>query len=138
MRISDCSSDGCCSDLLVRDLADELAELGDALARRGRLEQVCGTLACHGSVRAGRILNAQEMNALPRQLEATPHSGQCNHGCPTYVEFKLAENEKPCGRRCGGVRSEETRAGTEFGTTCGLRVARTHKKTRTNMRDNHD
>src|SRR3546814_2813524 len=84
---------------LVRDLADELAELGDALALRERLEQVCGTLACHGSVRAGRILNAQEMNALLRQMEATPHSGQCNHGRPTYVELKLADIEKLFGRR---------------------------------------
>lgn len=84
---------------LVRDLADELAELGEALALRERLEHVCGTLACHGSVRAGRILNAQEMNALLRQMEATPHSGQCNHGRPTYVELKLADIEKLFGRR---------------------------------------
>ena len=84
---------------LVRDLADELAELGEALALRERLEQVCGTLACHGSVRAGRRLNAEEMNALLRQMEATPHSGQCNHGRPTYVELKLADIEKLFGRR---------------------------------------
>jgi len=84
---------------LVRDLADELAELGEALALKERLEHVCGTLACHGSVRAGRLLNAQEMNALLRQMEATPHSGQCNHGRPTYVELKLADIEKLFGRR---------------------------------------
>ncbi|MGF1593137.1 MAG: DNA mismatch repair endonuclease MutL [Kiloniellaceae bacterium] len=84
---------------LLRDLADELAELGEALALRERLEQVCGTLACHGSVRAGRRLNAEEMNALLRQMEATPHSGQCNHGRPTYVELKLADIEKLFGRR---------------------------------------
>ncbi len=84
---------------LIRDLADELAELGEALALKERLEQVCGTLACHGSVRAGRRLNAEEMNALLRQMEATPHSGQCNHGRPTYVELKLADIEKLFGRR---------------------------------------
>ncbi len=84
---------------LIRDLADELAELGEALALRERLEHVCGTLACHGSVRAGRRLNPDEMNALLRQMEATPHSGQCNHGRPTYVELKLADIEKLFGRR---------------------------------------
>ncbi|HYM02233.1 MAG TPA: DNA mismatch repair endonuclease MutL, partial [Stellaceae bacterium] len=73
---------------LVRDLADELAELGDALALKERLEEVCGTLACHGSVRAGRRLSQAEMDALLRQMEATPHSGQCNHGRPTYVELR--------------------------------------------------
>ncbi len=84
---------------LLRDLADELAELGEALTVKERLEEVCGTLACHGSVRAGRRLNAAEMNALLRQMEATPHSGQCNHGRPTYVELKLADIEKLFGRR---------------------------------------
>jgi DNA mismatch repair protein MutL len=84
---------------LVRDLADELAELGDALALKERLESVCGTLACHGSVRAGRRLAPAEMNALLRQMEATPHSGQCNHGRPTYVELKLADIERLFGRR---------------------------------------
>ncbi len=84
---------------LLRDLADELAELGEALALRERLEQVCGTLSCHGSVRAGRQLNGEEMNALLRQMETTPHSGQCNHGRPTYVELKLADIERLFGRR---------------------------------------
>ncbi len=84
---------------MVRDLADELAELGDALALKERLESVCGTLACHGSVRAGRRLTPAEMNALLRQMEATPHSGQCNHGRPTYVELKLADIERLFGRR---------------------------------------
>jgi DNA mismatch repair protein MutL len=84
---------------MVRDLADELAELGDALALKERLESVCGTLACHGSVRAGRRLSPAEMNALLRQMEATPHSGQCNHGRPTYVELKLADIERLFGRR---------------------------------------
>lgn len=84
---------------LVRDLADELAELGDALALKERLEAVCSRMACHGSVRAGRPMNADEMNALLRQMEATPHSGQCNHGRPTYVELKLADIERLFGRR---------------------------------------
>ena len=84
---------------LVRDLADELAELGGALSLKERLEHVCGTIACHGSVRAGRRLNQSEMNALLRQMEATPHSGQCNHGRPTYVALSLAEIEKLFGRR---------------------------------------
>ncbi len=84
---------------LVRDLADELAEIGQSLALKERLQEVCGTLACHGSVRAGRRLNVDEMNALLRQMEATPHSGQCNHGRPTYVELKLADIERLFGRR---------------------------------------
>jgi DNA mismatch repair protein MutL len=84
---------------LVRDLADELAELGETFALKERLDEVCGTMACHGSVRAGRLLNATEMNALLREMEATPHSGQCNHGRPTYVELKLADIEKLFGRR---------------------------------------
>jgi len=84
---------------LVRDLADELTELGNALSLKEKLEEVCGTLACHGSVRAGRRLNASEMNALLREMEATPHSGQCNHGRPTYVELKLEDIEKLFGRR---------------------------------------
>ncbi|MCH6588387.1 MAG: DNA mismatch repair protein MutL, partial [Proteobacteria bacterium] len=84
---------------LLRDLADELAELGEALALRERLEAVCATMACHGSVRAGRHLNLEEMNALLREMEATPHSGQCSHGRPTYVELKLADIEKLFGRR---------------------------------------
>ena len=62
---------------LVRDLADELAELGEAVALRERLGEVCGTMACHGSVRAGRWLNVDEMNALLRQMEETPHAGSC-------------------------------------------------------------
>ncbi|TXL72854.1 DNA mismatch repair endonuclease MutL [Vineibacter terrae] len=84
---------------LVRDLADELAEFGDHLSLKEKLEDVCGTMACHGSVRAGRRLSVDEMNALLRQMEATPHSGQCNHGRPTYVELKLADIERLFGRR---------------------------------------
>jgi DNA mismatch repair protein MutL len=84
---------------LVRDIADDLAENGAALALTARLQEVCSTMACHGSVRAGRRLTAAEMNALLRQMEATPHSGQCNHGRPTYVELKLADIERLFGRR---------------------------------------
>jgi DNA mismatch repair protein MutL len=84
---------------LLRDLADDIAETGSALSLKERLEEVAGTLACHMSVRSGRRLNADEMNALLREMEATPHSGQCNHGRPTYVELKLADIERLFGRR---------------------------------------
>jgi DNA mismatch repair protein MutL len=84
---------------LVRDLADELLEWGDALALKERVESVCGTLACHSSVRAGRRLNPSEMDALLRQMEATPNSGQCNHGRPTYVTLALSDIERLFGRR---------------------------------------
>jgi DNA mismatch repair protein MutL len=84
---------------LVRDLADDLAELDEALSLKERLEDVCGTIACHGSVRAGRRLSGEEMNALLREMEETPHSGQCNHGRPTYVELKLSDIERLFGRR---------------------------------------
>jgi DNA mismatch repair protein MutL len=84
---------------LVRDLADELAEWGDALSLKERVETVCGTLACHTSVRAGRHLSPAEMDALLRQMEVTPNSGQCNHGRPTYVALDLADIERLFGRR---------------------------------------
>jgi len=84
---------------LVRDLADDIAETGAALSLKERLEEVSATLACHMSVRAGRRLTGEEMNALLREMEATPHSGQCNHGRPTYVELKLADIERLFGRR---------------------------------------
>jgi DNA mismatch repair protein MutL len=84
---------------LLRDLADDLAELGDAHALQERLEEVCSSMACRGSVRAGRRLTGAEMNALLRQMETTPFSGQCNHGRPTYVELKLSDIEKLFGRR---------------------------------------
>lgn len=84
---------------LIRDIADDLSEHGAALSLKERMAEVCGTMACHGSVRSGRVLSATEMNALLRQMEATPHSGQCNHGRPTYVELKLHDLEKLFGRR---------------------------------------
>jgi DNA mismatch repair protein MutL len=84
---------------LVRDLADELASFGAALSLKEKLDSVTGTMACHGSVRAGRKLTADEMNAILRDMEATPHSGQCNHGRPTYVKLSLADLEKLFGRR---------------------------------------
>jgi DNA mismatch repair protein MutL len=84
---------------MLRDLADDIAESGSALSLKERLEHVAGTLACHTSVRAGRRLTAEEMNALLREMEATPHSGQCNHGRPTYVELKLSDIERLFGRR---------------------------------------
>jgi len=86
-------------DGLVRDLADEVASLGEGLVLSEKLETVCATMACYGSVRAGRRLKPDEMNALLREMEATPHSGQCNHGRPTYVELKLADIEKLFSRR---------------------------------------
>ncbi|HXZ67515.1 MAG TPA: DNA mismatch repair endonuclease MutL [Alphaproteobacteria bacterium] len=89
----------CDTQSLVRDLADELEELGEGMSLRENLEAVCSTMACHGSVRAGRRLTPPEMNALLRQMEKTPHSGQCNHGRPTYVELKLADIERLFGRR---------------------------------------
>ena len=84
---------------LIRDLSDDIAQYDEALSLKERFEHVCGTMACHGSVRAGRRLNGPEMNALLRQMEDTPHSGQCNHGRPTYVELKLADIERLFGRR---------------------------------------
>ena len=84
---------------LIRDLADDLAETESLLSLKERLDHVSATLACHMSVRSGRRLNAEEMNALLREMESTPHSGQCNHGRPTYVELKLADIERLFGRR---------------------------------------
>lgn len=84
---------------LVRDLADEVLREGQGFALKDRLEAVCSRMACHGSVRSGRRLTPQEMTALLREMEATPYSGQCNHGRPTYVELKLADIEKLFGRR---------------------------------------
>jgi DNA mismatch repair protein MutL len=84
---------------LIRDLAEHMAEWDEALPLERRLMHVAATMACHGSVRAGRRLKPEEMNALLRDMEATPNSGQCNHGRPTYVELKLADIERLFGRR---------------------------------------
>lgn len=84
---------------LILDLAADLAYWGAALSLRDQLDSVASTMACHGSVRAGRSLSIAEMNALLRQMEATPHSGQCNHGRPTFVRLALADIEKLFGRR---------------------------------------
>ena len=84
---------------LVRRLADDLTSFGEGLALKERLEEVASSMACRGSIRSGRRLNGEEMNALLRQMEATPYSGQCNHGRPTYVELKLSDIEKLFGRR---------------------------------------
>jgi DNA mismatch repair protein MutL len=84
---------------LLQDIADRLAEDDSAGALERSLDKVLATLACHNSVRAGRRLNADEMNALLREMEATPGSGQCNHGRPTYVELKLADIERLFKRR---------------------------------------
>jgi len=87
------------SAALVRDLAEHMAEWDEALPLERRLMHVAATMACHGSVRAGRRLRPEEMNALLREMEATPNSGQCNHGRPTYVELKLADIERLFGRK---------------------------------------
>ncbi|WP_461470143.1 DNA mismatch repair endonuclease MutL [Pararhodobacter sp.] len=84
---------------LVLDILDEIADLGQSQALGSRIDAVLSRMACHGSVRSGRQLRAEEMNALLREMEATPLSGQCNHGRPTYVELKLADIEKLFGRR---------------------------------------
>lgn len=84
---------------LVTDLADELGAYDEALSLKERIDHVASTMACHGSVRAGRILNVAEMNALLREMEVTPHSGQCNHGRPTWVKLALGDVEKLFGRK---------------------------------------
>ena len=86
------------AEALLRDILDELDDLGESTALRARIEAILSRIACHGSVRTGRRMQAAEMNALLREMEAVPHSGQCNHGRPTYVELKLSDIEKLFGR----------------------------------------
>jgi len=83
---------------MISDILDELADLGDSQTVQARIEAVLSRVACHGSIRSGRWMRAEEMNALLREMEATPHSGQCNHGRPTYVELKLSDIERLFGR----------------------------------------
>lgn len=84
---------------MLRDILDELADLGDSGSVQARIEAILSRVACHGSIRSGRVMRPDEMNALLREMEATPHSGQCNHGRPTYVELRLADIERLFGRR---------------------------------------
>jgi DNA mismatch repair protein MutL len=86
------------AEAMIRDILDELADLGDSNSVQARIEAVLSRVACHGSIRSGRRMRAEEINALLREMEATPHSGQCNHGRPTYVELKLADIERLFGR----------------------------------------
>jgi DNA mismatch repair protein MutL len=83
---------------LIADILDEIADLGESDALATRIDAVLSRVACHGSVRSGRRMSAEEMNALLREMEATPHSGQCNHGRPTWIELKLADLDRLFGR----------------------------------------
>lgn len=86
------------ADAMLRDILDELADLGDSTTVQARIEAILSRVACHGSIRSGRRMRGEEMNALLREMEATPHSGQCNHGRPTYVELRLSDIERLFGR----------------------------------------
>jgi hypothetical protein len=85
------------AEAILRDILDELDDAGTTTALQSRLDAILSRMACHGSVRSGRRMSAEEMNALLREMEATPHSGQCNHGRPTYVELKLSDIENSSG-----------------------------------------
>ena len=84
---------------LLRDILDDLADLGTSSRLKGKIDAVLSRMACHGSVRSGRQMRVEEMNALLREMEATPLSGQCNHGRPTWVALSLSDIEKLFGRR---------------------------------------
>ncbi|WP_420396148.1 DNA mismatch repair endonuclease MutL [Nioella sp.] len=86
------------AEAMLRDILDELDDLGESLTVQAQIEAILSRVACHGSIRSGRQMRAEEMNALLREMEATPHSGQCNHGRPTYVELKLSDIERLFGR----------------------------------------
>ncbi|GAA6201452.1 DNA mismatch repair endonuclease MutL [Aquicoccus sp. SU-CL01552] len=86
------------AEAMLRDILDELDDVGDSQLVQARIEAILSRVACHGSIRSGRRMRAEEMNALLREMEATPHSGQCNHGRPTYVELKLTDIERLFGR----------------------------------------
>jgi DNA mismatch repair protein MutL len=86
------------AEKLLRDVLDELADFGGSKLVQEKIEAILSRVACHGSIRSGRWMRAEEMNALLREMEETPHSGQCNHGRPTYVELKLADIERLFGR----------------------------------------
>ena len=83
---------------LLTDILDELSDYGSSQLVQEKIEAILSRVACHGSIRSGRRMRAEEMNALLREMEATPHSGQCNHGRPTYVELKLSDIERLFGR----------------------------------------
>ena len=83
---------------MLRDILDELADTGGSDRVQSKVEAILSRVACHGSIRTGRRMRGEEMNALLREMEATPMSGQCNHGRPTYVELKLSDIERLFGR----------------------------------------
>ena len=87
------------ADALLRDILDELQDQDTSNILSERIDAILSRVACHGSVRSGRRMRAEEMNALLREMEETPHSGQCNHGRPTYVELKLNDIERLFGRK---------------------------------------
>lgn len=86
------------AEALIRDVLDELADQNESMTLQARIEAILSRVACHGSIRSGRRMQVAEMNELLRQMEATPHSGQCNHGRPTYVELQLSDIERLFGR----------------------------------------
>ena len=90
---------GCDVKILTLDIINELIENNDSKSAEEQINKVCSKMACHGSIRAGREMQIDEMNDLLRKMESTPFSGQCNHGRPTYVELKLNDIERLFGRK---------------------------------------